>query len=479
MFINEISPIIANFSKCKSDCLFVGDFNIDLLKINSRLKYQEYFDAFVSNGFIPKITLPTRLSRRNGSLIDQIYLRSLKSHINATSGIILSNISDHLPQFTSIECTYTLTNKSKYVQIRKFDDNAMENFKNCTSSRNIFSKLNNDLLYDPNPTSNIIEGELKHAHDTSFPVKTVRFNKYKHKNSAWITYGIINSLHNRDKLYKLLKQTNPSSTVYNDIKTNLQTFNKILNNSKRIAKKMHYAEQFERCKMDAKKTWQQINSILSKSKQNKSISSEFLCGDVLIKDGVEIANAFNKYFTEIGPKLAESIPTYPNNNFRHNLLKVHCSSKFNFSTVPSEEVEKIISKLKSKSSSGHDGISSKLLILIKKIIAPSLALVINQSLMTGIFPASLKIAKVIPLFKKGNEKIFGNYRPISLLPSVSKVIEKVVYTQIYDYFMINKLFYKSQYGFRTGHSTELAGLEFSDNILQLLDNKKNSSICIP
>ena len=109
---------------------------------------------------------------------------------------------------------------------------------------------------------------------------------------------------------------------------------------------------------------------------------------------------------------------------------------------------------------------------INEVIAPPLALIINQSLLTGIFPTSLKLAKVIPLFKKGDEKVFGNYRPISLLPSVSKVIEKVVYVQVYEYFIKNKLFYRSQYGFRSGHSTELAGLQFSDNILQLLDNKK-------
>ena len=74
-------------------------------------------------------------------------------------------------------------------------------------------------------------------HDNCFPVIQVRFNKYKHKLSPWITFGILKSLENRDKLYKKMKQTNPCSLEFGTIKTNLHTINKILNQSIRIAKK--------------------------------------------------------------------------------------------------------------------------------------------------------------------------------------------------------------------------------------------------
>ena len=84
----------------------------------------------------------------------------------------------------------------------------------------------------------------------------------------------------------------------------------------------------------------------------------------------------------------------------------------------------------------------------------------------------MKIAKVIPLFKKDNRHILDNYRPISLLPAVSKVIEKVVFIQVYDYFDKNRLFYKNQYGFRKLHSTELASLEISDIICEGMDKGK-------
>ena len=90
---------------------------------------------------------------------------------------------------------------------------------------------------------------------------------------------------------------------------------------------------------------------------------------------------------------------------------------------------------------GKDGMSNNLLKLIKNEICESVTLIINQSLTTGIFPNKLKIAKVIPLFKKGDIYTFDNYRPISLLPSISKIFERTMYDQIYNYFQNNELFY--------------------------------------
>ena len=100
---------------------------------------------------------------------------------------------------------------------------------------------------------------------------------------------------------------------------------------------------------------------------------------------------------------------------------------------------------------------------------PILSVIINQSLYTGIFPDKLKTALVKPLHKKEQNNIFQNYRPISLLPAISKVFEKVVYKQVYDYFKRHKLLYGSQYGFREGHSTEHASLELTDRIFLDLD----------
>ena len=102
-----------------------------------------------------------------------------------------------------------------------------------------------------------------------------------------------------------------------------------------------------------------------------------------------------------------------------------------------------------------------------------LSIIINQSLCTGIFPDKLKIARLIPLYKKDDDRSFGNYRPISLLSSTSKIFAflRVAFNQLNEYFTSNGLLYESQYGFRKLHSTELAALEFTDRISQEMDAK--------
>ena len=106
---------------------------------------------------------------------------------------------------------------------------------------------------------------------------------------------------------------------------------------------------------------------------------------------------------------------------------------------------------------------------IKTEISTAITRIINQSLNTGTFPDNLKLAKVIPIHKKGDNKLFDNYRPISILPAISKVFEKVIFDQLYEHFNSNGLFYSSQYGFKKNHSTELAVLELIDRITEELD----------
>ena len=141
--------------------------------------------------------------------------------------------------------------------------------------------------------------------------------------------------------------------------------------------------------------------------------------------------------------------------------------------VTDEYVLEIIKSLKSKDSTGNDKISSKLLKQLAPTIHSILRLIINQSINTGIFPEQLKLAIVKPLFKnKGENCLFGNYRPISLLSTISKVFERVVFNQLYAYMDSNSLFLNSQYGFRKNHSTEQASLEFVDRIAKDIEAKK-------
>ena len=145
-------------------------------------------------------------------------------------------------------------------------------------------------------------------------------------------------------------------------------------------------------------------------------------------------------------------------------------TSFQFSLINGAIYDKVVSSLHTKRSSGPDGISVKLLKYLSPEIRDPLILIINQSILTGIFPGKLKIAKVIPLFKKDDRLNMDNYTyiPISILPAISKIFEWVVYNQLYEYFSSNKLFYEGQYGFRGDHSIELAKIELTDRILSAL-----------
>ena len=123
----------------------------------------------------------------------------------------------------------------------------------------------------------------------------------------------------------------------------------------------------------------------------------------------------------------------------------------------------LISKLKSKDTKGHDLISNNLLKAIKHEIVKPLTFIINQSLKTGTFPDRLKVARVRPLFKKGDNQLIANY-------SLSKIFEKVMHMQLTYYLESNTLMATTQYGYRSGHSTELASLELVDRIYGHLKN---------
>ena len=196
-------------------------------------------------------------------------------------------------------------------------------------------------------------------------------------------------------------------------------------------------------------------------------NSSLKVNSLQVTDKKEIANEFNKYFTSVGPTFANAIPI-TNMTYQFYLNKV-ITSTFSFSLTDSETVSKIIDEFAPKTSTGIDGLSMKLLKQIKPHICDSIKLVINQSLTTGIFPDIFKIAKVLPLFKKEDPLLTENYRPISLLPCISKVFEKVVFKQVYTYFDDKKLLYISQYGFRKYHSTDHACLEFLDKVMSDLD----------
>ena len=358
----------------------------------------------------------------------------------------------------------------KYVKINIVSTEAMHNVRHEIKSEEIYNKFNKKPTADPNSNYTTLCNEILRSKNKHMPSKWVKFNKYKHKKSSWVTQGLLKSIKYRDKLYKRLKLTDPNSANYDTININLKTYNGILKTSIRAAKQTYFELCFKRFKNDIKNTWKTINDILSKTKIQKKSPTVIVENGVTHTDKQNIANKFNQFFTNIAQTLARDIKYDGTKNYKYYLNK-HINTVFNCQTIDEETVRKTIQNLPSKNSCGLDGISSKLIKIIEPAIIKPLTL-FNQVLNTGIFPDELKIAKVIPLFKKDDPKLLKNYRPISLLPTTSKVVEKIIFTQLSTYFNENKLIFDNQYGFRPKHSTEYAGLELVDRIITQMDKKE-------
>ena len=150
-----------------------------------------------------------------------------------------------------------------------------------------------------------------------------------------------------------------------------------------------------------------------------------------------------------------------------------------FKCITTDYTMKAIESLESKKSCGRDGISNTLLKVIKVSISQSLTIMNNQILTTGIFPDTFKLSKVIPLYKKGDSSLLVNYRPISLLPSISNIFEKIIHDQLYKYFDKYNLLAESeqQYGFRKQHSTEYGAVKLIDRVSKEMENK-NTHKCV-
>jgi len=144
---------------------------------------------------------------------------------------------------------------------------------------------------------------------------------------------------------------------------------------------------------------------------------------------------------------------------------------FNFKYVSTYEIEKVAKSLKIKESHGYDEIPTKVIKQSVSYISLPLAHICKLMLRSGTFPTRLKFAEIKPIYKKGERMDISNYRPISLLPSFSKIFEKIIFQRLMYYFDHNKILANNQFGFRNNTSTELASYHLINKILEALNHK--------
>ena len=470
-FLNELTPVMNSLDMPNHNVILAGDFNINLLKVNENIVYGEFLDLLMSLSLNPQITLPTRFSTNSGTLIDNIFTKLFNPSVSTCAGIHINRLSDHQPCFLFIDIHITRRSSPKFIQIHNLTPHSLLSACNDLKEIDICAKLDKSPTADVDQNYNIMYQEIHTVMNKYTTMRTVKFAKHKHKKTNWITYGVLKSIKYRDKLYKTLRKTPHGTESHATLTINLRTYNTILRRVIRAAKSAYYECAFNRHRFNIKNTWGVINEIITKSAKTKSFPDIFKDGQHDLNDDREIANRFNAFFTNVGPDQSRNIH-YNGNKTHQTYLTQNYDIELNFTEVNDDIILNIINKLPNKNSCGFDNLSTKIIKALKDSLIKPLTLIINQILNTGVFPSQLKIAKVIPIFKKDDNKMFNNYRPISLLPVLSKVVEKVISSQINDFFKTNNLFYDSQYGFRPGHSTEYAAIEITDRIISAMDKNK-------
>ena len=437
--------------------LFGLDHNMDFLKSEHHKNTQEFIEHIFENGLIPTITRPTRVTKSSATLIDNILI-SEKLASNYTSGVICYDISDHFPCLTILK--YVNCSKKEPIKItsRKLTDKNITKINEKINTLNLSQNLNAS-----NPSENFkkFHVALLEIIDEITPEREFNVPSKKVIREPWMSTGLLKCCKKQQKLYgEFIK----SRTV--ETEKSYKDYRRMLQKLKRYCKINYYQQQCREHKSNTKKLWRLINSVCAKV-NDKSTSIDCLkIGNIRHFSGKQITNEFGKYFSRVGENSANKLP--PSKMDINEYLKIipNSPSSIFFTPCDRSEVFKLINGLPNKTSSGFDKISNILLKRLLPSIIDPLVLLFNQSIKEGEFPTLMKHAEIVPLFKKGKHDDCINYRPISLLITLSKILEKIIYSRTYEFLNNNHLIYNSQYGFRAKHSCEHAITELLSEILK-------------
>ena len=232
------------------------------------------------------------------------------------------------------------------------------------------------------------------------------------------------------------------------------------------AKNKYYSDYFVKHSNDSRRQWQLLNSLLNRKRKSVKINKIQDCEGNISSHPKAIAQKFNEYFVNIASKLKQTT----NLNF-DTFLKNSVESSIYLTPTNETEVSDIIKQLKVKATSDTNIAAIKnanQLPGFSRVIAE----LVNSSMENGIFPSSLKIAKVVPIHKGGSKLDIQNYRPISLLSAFSKIFEKIMHCRVAQFLDKNQALHEQQYGFRSGRSCEHALLLAQNEIASSLNKKQ-------
>ena len=300
--------------------------------------------------------------------------------------------------------------------------------------------------------------------DTYIPIKQLSRQELKSRSKPWITSGIRTSIRIKNGLFKKFLKT--KSSYYH---ARVKFYRNKLNHLIKLSNRSYYNNFFSIHVNNGKRIWQGIKQIVQINPQVNQSVSKIVLENCEITDPKAKANAFNNYFANIGGNLASSIPgaSKTANEFMPPPM---CDSLF-LCPVTADEIQLEIAKPQTGKAVGPSSIPISILKILKSELAGPLQVIFNTSFLTGIVPDKFKLAKLIPVFKKGSQTNLSNYRPISLLIVFNKLLEKLMFNRLADFLEKRYLVYNKQFGFSLHHSTDHAVLSIIDQVQKAIEDR--------
>ena len=255
-FIDEFSVVLSNVHAMCNQAYMNGDYNINLLQLNTNNHYNAFYENVTSQGFFPKISRPTRSFENSHSLIDNIFSNNLcKPHI---SGILTHHISGHFMNFCIVE------NKdkkkpisTKYIGVENVNPTSVANFKNCVAKSELIFQLDNNPYADPNHNYSILSSVIEKAKDVHIPKKIKKINVRKHFRNPWMTNELLTLINRKNDLYREWKSTS-NDIKYENKKVNFKKFEKIVHDEIKLSQSRYYLNSITAKKRHKKKPGPQL-----------------------------------------------------------------------------------------------------------------------------------------------------------------------------------------------------------------------------
>ena len=450
-FIQKLEMQLADFNLDRVEMFLMGDFNIDFFDKNSS-NYKKLTDFIKPLGLRQIVKKTTRPTLNRNSCIDLIISNSDSIE---NIGVLDINLSDHLPvictrkflKYPKKKCTFIGRSYRNYDAERfqqRIQEADWEEFDNSNTVTDKWLSL-----------ENIIRESIDHM----CPLKNFKIKQVK---EAWVTNELIELIKDKDYAIRRAKKSKDPQ-LWAEAK-------RIRNNcTKRIrnARAEFIKDNLNNNINNKKNFWKNLQDILPSKKGGMKSAIKLRdknTGQFVLEN--DTASFINHFFVNIGPNLAKKCTS--NWNFRGS----DCINNIDDISTNTNEIVKLCKNVNINKSSCVDHLSSRVLRDAFLAIPQKVVELFNMSFNKAEIPNSWKIAKVTPLPKAGNSTDVSNLRPVSLLPLMSKLIEKIVHNRIYIFCELNNILDEKQGGFRPKHSTCSTTSYFINDIYTAMNNNE-------